>query len=314
MPRTRSPIAGSLNGLLVLEAAARLGSFSLAAQELNLSQPAISRHISALEARLGRELFLREHNKVKPTEIGRKLGDAVSLGFGHVAAIWRDVSEPADRDDVVLVCSYGFADQWLMPRFSRLREAMEGARLHVTTSDQMNDIDFRHIDAAVVWDLGRMPDRPAIALVRDETFPVCSPGFLSRIQMEQREGGISGSPEPRLCSLPSEYFLHFDVRGSDFLTWKDWFVRAGLPVPDFGHPLEYDAYPFLIRAALHGEGIALGWRGLVDQLLTDGSLVRAGPSVSKRDTSYYLQHRPISEENGPLARLVAWFTAEADRR
>lgn len=297
-------IAGSLNGLLVFEAAARLGSFSLAAKELNLSQPAVSRHVATLEARLGCPLFRRSHNRVAPTEDGLKLAGAVALGFGHVAEAWSALAARSGTDEVVLACSYGFADQWLMPRFSGLRAAMGETQVRVVTSDRMEDLDFARIDAAVVWNPAAMPDRPAMPLIPDETVAVCSPAFLARHQW-QGSGGLD------LQALAAKDFLHFSVSGSDFLTWPQYFRAAGLPPRDFGSPAEYNAYPFLLNAVLNGEGVALGWRGLADGLLEQRRLVRAGPAVSTRSHSYFLQHRPLTRDSGALEQLTRWFAAEA---
>ena len=118
MERSIRPTAGSLNALLVLEVAVRHASLSRAAQELGLSQPAVSRHIATLEDRLGQPLFHRNNNRITPTESATRLAGAVALGYGHVDQVWDDVLKPSDRREVTLACSYGFADQWLMPSFS----------------------------------------------------------------------------------------------------------------------------------------------------------------------------------------------------
>lgn len=282
----------------------RLRSFSVAARELNLSQPAVSRHISTLEARLGQRLFHRNNNRITPTDNAQRLADAVALGFGHVHEAWESVLAPPERDEVVLACSFGFADQWLMPRFSELRNAMRGTRVRVVTTDQLGDIDMSKIDAAVTWDLNQHPQRPFLPLIPDETFPVCSPEFAARRGLETGAG---------IEALPVEDFLNFDVGRSGFLTWNAWFAHAGLPPGPLDVSPEFDAYPFLMQAVLNHEGIALGWRGLVDKLLQEGRIIRAGPSVSQRETAYYLQYRPIRNEDDPLSRLLAWFEAQVDR-
>ena len=301
MDKANRQIAGSLNALMVFEAAVRHRSFSGAAAELNLSQPAVSRHVSTLELRLGQPLFIRNNNRIVPTGNAQRLADAVALGFGHVRDTWNSISAPTDRDEVVLACSFGIADQWLMPRFSDLRASMRGARVSVVTTDQLEDIDLSSIDAAVVWQPEAHPERPAIPLIPDECFPVCTPDFYAQ--------HVQGNDD--LSDVPPDLFLHLDVGRSGFLTWKDWFTKAGCKPVLFGNPIEFDAYPFLIQAVLSGEGLALGWRGLVDRLLAEGHLMRAGRSVSKHETAYFLQHRPIMEENTPLARLVNWFRGKA---
>lgn len=298
-------LTGSLNALLVMEAAVRHKGFSLAAKELNLSQPAVSRHIATLEGRLGCALFHRDHNKITPTEAGQKLADAVALGIGHVASVWQEVMAQDDEHGVVLACSYGFSDQWLMPRFSDLRRTMDGVPVRLITSDQLEYLDFRRIDAAVVWNVSQLSDRPYFPLIRDETFPVCSPEFLARYQVRHNESAIDFS------KLAADDFLHFAVGNSGFLTWRSYFTHVGLPMPDFGPTTPYDAYPFLIRAVLSGDGVALGWRGLVDDLLDRKEILRIGPSASNRETSYYFQHRTVSDNTSAVARLVGWFAQAA---
>jgi DNA-binding transcriptional LysR family regulator len=183
---------------------------------------------------------------------------------------------------------------------------MDGIPVRVITTDQMSYLDFRRIDAAVVWDVTRIADRPFVPLIRDETFPVCSPDFLARHKVSMSEEG-----QIDLSQLDPNDFLHFSVGDSGFLTWRSYFTRAGLTMPVFGQPSPYDAYPFLMRAVLNGEGIALGWHGLVDDLLDRGDILRVGPSLSSRETSYYLQHRAITESSPAVVCLVGWCEAEA---
>lgn len=290
----------------------RYNNFSMAARKLNLSQPAVSRHIATLEDRLGQPLFQRDNNKLTPTANARRLADAVALGFGHVDRVWRDISAPPERDEVVLACTFGLAEQWLMPRFSELRTAMQGARVRVVTTDQLGDIDLGRVDAAVVWNIEQAPDRPALPLIPEEVFPICSPDFAAR-EFDGHPGVAANVDPPGLEKLPASRFLHFDVGSSGFLTWDGWFAKAGLKPPRIDKGATFDAYPFLLQAVLAGEGVALGWRGLADELLAQGRVIRVGPTVAHRETAYYLQHRPIRDPDGALARLVDWFREQVSQ-
>jgi DNA-binding transcriptional LysR family regulator len=291
------PTAGSLNALLVLEVAVRHSSLSRAARELGLSQPAVSRHVATLEGRLGQTLFRRNNNQIAPMPDAVRLAEAIRLGYGHIDQVWTDIAARSDRNEVTLACTYGFADQWLMPRFDNLRDILDGARVRIVTTDQLGDIDLSRMDAAVVWDSARLPDRPFFPLIRSEVFPICSPGFL-RAHPDAAE---------RIQDLPPEVFLHFDVGESGFMTWPKWFALAKIEPPRFTTSADFDAYPFLLQAVQRGEGIGLGWHGLVDKSLAKGDILRLGPSVSDRDFSYYLQHRPLQGDTGLLARTVQWF-------
>lgn len=297
MERLIRPTAGSLNSLLVLEVAVRHASLSRAAAELGLSQPAVSRHISTLEGRLRQPLFERNNNRITPTAHASRLADAVALGLGHLDQAWCEVMAAPETNEVTLACTFGFADQWLMPRYSDLRASLGGTRVRVVTTDQLGDIDLSRLDAAVVWDPSRMPDRPYFPLITAETFPICSPGFLA------------DHPEAaeNLSALPPELFLHFDTGSSGFLTWQRWFEQAGLPLPHFGTAPEFDAYPFLLQSVRRGEGVGLGWAGIADNALACGEVLRLGPAVSDRPYSYFVQHRAPAKGSSALAHLLDWF-------
>ncbi|WP_027258062.1 LysR family transcriptional regulator [Leisingera aquimarina] len=299
MERSIRPTAGSLNSLLVLEVAVRHASLSRAAAELGLSQPAVSRHISTLEERLRQPLFERNNNRIAPTANATRLADAVALGLGHVDQAWSEILAAPDTDEVTLACTFGFADQWLMPRYSDLRAYLGGGRVRVVTTDQLGDIDLSRLDAAVVWDPSRMPDRPYFPLIPAETFPICSPGFLEA----HPEAGAD------IARVPPELFLHFDTGVSGFLTWEGWFAQAGLTAPQFGTAAEFDAYPFLLQSVRRGEGIGLGWTGIADQALAAGEVLRLRPAVSDRPHSYFLQHRETG--GSALERMLKWFKREA---
>ncbi|AHD02889.1 LysR family transcriptional regulator [Leisingera methylohalidivorans] len=304
MERSIRPTSGSLNSLLVLEVAVRHASLSRAAAELGLSQPAVSRHISTLEDRLRQPLFERNNNRITPTANADRLAAAVALGLGHVDQAWSEVLAAPETNEVTLACTFGFADQWLMPRYSDLRAYLGGGRVRVVTTDQLGDIDLSRLDAAVVWDPARMPERPYFPLIAAETFPVCSPRFLE------------AHPEAAadITQLPPELFLHFDTGSSGFLTWEGWFAKAGLPQPRLGTAAEFDAYPFLLQSVRRGEGIGLGWSGIADHALACGEVLRLGPAVSDRPHSYFLQHRVPGAGASALARMLEWFKHQADPR
>jgi DNA-binding transcriptional LysR family regulator len=304
MERRFANLPGSLNALVVLESAVRHASFTGASRELGLTQPSVSRHISGLEDRIGQPLFERQNNRIKPTAAGRKLADAVYLGFGHVETTMQDLAPSRSDEGIVLACSFGFADQWLLPRFSDLQDALGGTRIRMATSDWPEALDMTRVDAAIVSDLTGAPDRRSIQLFEEEAFPVCSPDYL------RRHPQLTGSP----MALLDAGLLHFDVGASGFLTWETWFARNGLNLPLRPDRKIFDAYPFLTRAAQDGAGVALGWRHLVDRMIDDGSLVKIGPAIRNRPAAYYLQYRETIRLKSELDKLVAWFRRRIDDR
>ena len=206
----------------------------------------------------------------------------------------------AESAGTALACSFGFADQWLLPRFSSLQEALGDTRIRMATTDRLEDLDLSRIDAAIVSDLSAVADRKSIPLFAEEVFPICSPDYL------QRHPHLAESVE----ALLTVDLLQFDVGPSGFLTWQQWFARFDLDLPADSGRRVFDAYPFLTRAAQDGAGVALGWRHLVDRMIEDGSLVRIGPAVRNRTAAYYLQYRQRFRQEAALERLVDWFRSQ----
>ena len=290
-------ISGRLNALLVLEAVVRHRSFTRAAQELNLSQPTISRHIATLEDRLNRALFIRNGNQVTATAEGERLASAISLGFGHAESAWEEISLEVNTNEVTLACSFGFAENWLMPRYAQLKQVLGNTKLRIMTFDGSANFDFSRVDIAVVWDVSRVSDRPFFALFGERAFPVCSPEYLSR----------NPTIEFSLEALLEADLLHFDIGNTGFINWRLWFAAQGIDyrIPENAH--QYDTLPFAVQAVLDGEGVGIGWQYLIDQMLDDGRVVKIGDSVTNREAAYYLQHREYTDQEAGIKNVIAWF-------
>jgi len=290
-------VAGSLNALLVLEAAVRHGSFTKAGEELSLTQPTVSRHISTLESRLRQPLFIRTGNRVEATVNGKQLAESVALSLSHTETAWDSVSRTAQQDEVTLTCSFGFAENWLMPNYGQLSDALPDVRLRVATSDRMESANMKQIDIAIVWDLQQAPDRPHFPLFQEEAFPVCSPAYLAQ------NPHIKSDP----AVLLEANLLHFDVGSSGFMTWRHWFARHGLEYRKPQTAFTSDALPFVTQAALDGRGVALGWRYMIDRLLNENRLVCVGPSISSLKAGYYLLYRDSGTNALAIESVVTWF-------
>lgn len=290
-------ISGSLNALLVFEAVVRNLSFTRAATELNLSQPTVSRHIATLEGRLNQSLFVRVGNQVMPTEEARRLASAIALGFGHAETAWEAIQFEAIEDEVTLACSFGFAENWLMRRYAGLKQAMGDTRLRIATFDKPEFLDMSRIDVAVIWNTSQVADRPYFPLFTEQAFPICSPRYLEK----------NPEIESDVQALAKANLLHFEVGDSGFINWRLWFAAQGIDyrVPDGAH--QYDTLPFVMQAVLDGEGVGIGWRFLVDQLLEDGLVVKTGPELVNREAAYYLQYREDSPNRAGIQTVINWF-------
>ncbi len=291
-----------LSALPVFEAAARLESFTKAANELNLSQPTVSHHIRQIEEQLDTKLFARNHNRLRLTAVGQQLSAAVALGFGHVEQELRSVLGRTHPGGLTLACSMGFANGWLMPRFSSLRRAIGDTMVNVETTDWLTGYDRDTADLIIVWTGDRKSPHERIALFPEIVSPVCSPEFLAR------HPHLTGPcPAERLLTLR---LLHYDERDSQFMNWSKWFALRGV---SFDLPKDryvFSNYEFLLQAVIEGEGIGLGWDHLVHELLATQRLVRIGNSVQGEETAYFLEVRRGRVSDAVLDSVVEWFQAE----
>ncbi|MHB0776002.1 LysR substrate-binding domain-containing protein [Halomonas sp. WWR20] len=252
-----------LSSLLPFEAAARHQSFLRAAQELSLTQAAISRRIRALEEALGVVLFERRHRQVILTEAGRQLAEAVGQGLTDIAECAERLRHRTPTHEVVLFAELYVAMYWLMPRLGDFQRRHPGIYVRISASSLPLVQTLEPFDLAM-----QCTDRPSGLLapllsVRDEVFPVCS-------------AALAAPHAWSVDTLLSHPLLHFRQAGGDaWMSWQTWFERAGhackLPAPTSN--TTYDSYPVMLQAAMNGQGICLGYGG-IGQLIRRGELVR----------------------------------------
>ena len=276
--------------LIPFEAAARLGSMSAAARELGISQPAISRHLAALEGDLGQALFIRTRRGLRLTAAGLAYQAAVAPALGQIRDATLRLRPRGAGRSLRLAANFGFAQQWLMPRLPALRRVLPDLVLHLVTSDREEELALAEADLSIRFGTGAWPGQRAQKLFDEEAFPVCSPDCLAR------------HPHLAAGDLSAASLLHMEESSARWFTWDSWLSAPAPP-----RRLIYPTYPLLLQAALAGEGVALGWRGLVDELVAEGRLVQLGPGITRADRGYFLC---LPEAPSALARAVAdWLLA-----
>ena len=274
-----------MNALAAFECAGRTGSFTRSAEELGTSQPAVSRHIANLEDHLGVALFERRHNRIRLTDEGKALHEAVSLGLGHIQSVFQEIRRLPEEGKVLTIgCSYGLAHMYLMPYFQAVQQAFPEHEVRLITTDSYADLDRGGADYSIRFGTGQWPGRSSASLFREHVFPVCAPGFLE-------ENPALGNPDGwrDLVDYP---LLHLDAGGRGWLVWESWLEKAGArPFPAgtrVGRTGMFLQYPFLLQAAIEGKGVALGWSHMVDPYMQSGQLVRVGTQSVKTERGYYL--------------------------
>ena len=289
----------SLRALAAFEAAGRHRSFSGAARELGMTQPAISQQVAWLEAELGKQLFDRQHRGVTPTADGLALLAATSNGFDAIGAAVQAVRRPTVAV-LQVVTDFGFAAWWLMPRLEALGIRLPDVEVRIFTSQ--HDVHPGHevADVSVLFGRGPWPGCGVRRITHERVTPVCSRDFLAR---------LGTAPDP--CSLGQLRLLHLESPSPPrWLSWQDWFAHHGVRRDARRDDLTFDSYQLVLQAALMGQGAALGWAPLVDDLIEDGHLVRMTPETLESDRGYHLVLPAGRTPNPAAAQFCAWLLDE----
>lgn len=290
-----------LDPLIAFEAAARLESFTRAAEELNLSQAAVSQQIRRLEADLGAALFIRARRRVWLTAQGRAFQHTASGALRQIAAAAEDLRSAPDAPQITVAVDHSIASLWLAPRLSAFRAAAAGADVRIIATDDEDAAFADDVDFSIVHGAGNWPGRDATPLFAERVFPVAAPAYLAACPPLSDPGDV---PAHRLIGLEDDRW--------DWLDWRTWLSRAGVDAPVRRPALRLSTYPLVIEAAAAGEGLALGWAGLVDQAIADGRLVR--PALPEVATAFgYHLVRPAARAWRPEAATLADWVANAFR-
>jgi DNA-binding transcriptional LysR family regulator len=288
-----------LSALAAFDASARLSSFTKAAVELGITQAAVSRQIKSLESFLEAQVFVRLHRGVRLTPEGERLQAAVNLGLGHIAEVVGDLQRQGGSA-VTLSSTIAFAAFWLVPRLESFRLRHPTIDLKLLTAEHFTDLARERVDLAIRFGHGNWPGFAVAPLFSDEVMAVCSPAYLAT------------RPAPlATAELPKERLLHQDISDSSWISWGHWLRQQGVVPAGRLHGPRFNNYTLVIQAALAGQGLALGWRRLIDPMLSAGTLVAATPDRLATQYAYHLVSRPLAELAPAAGEVRQWILEEA---
>jgi DNA-binding transcriptional LysR family regulator len=290
-----------LEFLVAFEAAARLGSFTAAAEELNLTQAAVSRQIRLIEQSLGRSLFTRAHRAVRLTPEGRDFQHTVSLALSHIANAARGLRAVEGSSRLTVAADQSVAALWLLPKLEDFQREHGDIDLRLISSDLEADCLAEDVDVAIVHGDGNWPGYEAALLLDEEVFSVCSPAYL------ERHGAIA-----RPADLLERVLIDLDDDHWNWINWRVWLTEQTVDLPHGGdrpgglRRLVINSYPLIVQAARDGLGVALGWKHLVDEPLAAGTLVRPLEHLVRTDFGYYLLMRQDREASPEAEAFRDW--------
>lgn len=280
--------------LLAFEAAARHQSFTVAAQELNLTQSAISRQIRSLEDMLGSELFVRERQTVRLTTAGESYAQEVRAALQRVSAATLGFRANPQGGTLNLAILPTFGTRWLAPRLPGFMAQHPGVTLNLTTRLAQFDFQADQLDAAIHYGLPDWPGAGLDFLMKEVVVPACSPALRKRHRMA-RPQDLLKAPLLHVMSRPDG--------------WKRWFAAVQTPLRD-AQGMVVDQFAVAAQAAIAGLGVALLPRFLIESELAHGDLVLAVDRPVETPESYYLAW-PLSRENHPpLKAFRDWIRTQ----
>lgn len=256
-----------LSALRAFEAAARHLSFTKAANELSVTQAAVSRHIMTLEDHLDAQLFNRGNQKVTLSPAGEELFQSVTLSLAHIAAAFDSVRRRQRARRLTVGVPISFATLFLSRRLGEFIANYPTVDLHLVSLERSPEPATDGFDMSVVMGYLSRPGFSDDVLFTEEVFPVCSRLYRSKAE-------TISSP----ADLADEVLIDMDVQSwsaypwSPFV-WEHWFERFGVPAPA-KRAITFNSYPTMIQSVFQGHVIGLGWRHLVSDYLADGTLIR----------------------------------------
>lgn len=284
--------------LRAFEAAARLQSFTLAAEELHLTQSAISHQVKELEEYFGRQLFHRRNRRVETTPEGSRLQESLGRVFDVIEAACNEVALSPNAQVLALHAAPSFAVKWLGPRLPDFMQAHPDITIRLTSgADPIDMAQLHEIDVTISYGFAR--ERPGIAtlpLGAERIVPLCSPSLLKPgVPVRQLIGEVT-LIESQLSRV----------------TWPDWFALNGMTLPPRPRP-SFDRGALALSAAVDGMGVALETVRFAERELARGDLVElgAGEFVPLARETHFLSFRATEKNVEKVRAFREWLLARA---
>lgn len=283
--------------LRAFHAAARHARFRDAAEELGVTESAVSHQIRKLEDFLRVPLFERSRSGVRLTETGSRYFEEIEPAFERIEAASRRLVGPIGRPRVVLTLPPSMAILWLVPALAAFERACPDIDLQLMTTVRVCNLRREQIDLAIRHGRGDWDDVEASFMFAETAVPVCAPGYLGDVDPADPSAALAGARLIVNKLHPPE--------------WEEWAAAHGLPAPDAGNALLLEGLEQGLQAAEAGLGIAMGRRPLVDERLEQGRIVAPFGLRGPSDAAYYLCHPAGATPSRPARDVTRWLRALA---
>ncbi|EAQ63181.1 Transcriptional Regulator, LysR family protein [Marinomonas sp. MED121] len=290
-----------LSVLIAFETTVRKGSMTAAAKELGITQPLVSQRIRSLEDYMGGVLLDRTHKPIKTTLAGRKFYQELKVYLSPLlTSLEKTKTSFNDNKIKVSISAYfGFAFYWLLPRLNKLQAHFPNYLFEVRPTNSKSDMMSFNSDISFHFcnELGEY--RFEELFIEEEVFPVCSPALANKLKLSEKQ---------TLTNLSELPLLHKDQNDARWINWQNWSNILGVNIPADPVSFCYQNYPLTIEAAIAGQGICLGWKGLLDKQLEEGTLIALKPALISPKRGYHICSNYKS--TATIGPVIDWLIEE----
>ncbi|BFM49762.1 transcriptional regulator GcvA [Marinomonas sp. THO17] len=293
-----------LTGLNTFSVAARHLSFTKAAQELHLTQGAVSQQIRQLEERLKFSLFARHHKRLELTVAGARLAVQLNHSFNEISGLISDLQQEESSNILSVSVMPSFATKWLIPRLGSLQETYPDLQLRIQANDREVNFQRDRIDVAIVHSYVHKVKSHLVPLMKDQVFPVCSPAFLQQRSLTHVD---------QLASVP---LLNDDSEwrfSSPYAEWERWLQLVDAKGVKPSRGISFNRGDLAVQAAIASQGVALGRTPLVMDDIQQGRLVKPFDYVLDEKHAYVFACPEAQYQREPVQQLLTWLVAECYR-
>lgn len=266
-----------LKSLRVFDACIRTGNFTRAAAELNVGQPAISHQIQTLERDLGIRLFERRGVQTFPTQEALAYHRVISAAMTDIARATTALRRAAAQPGLTLATYPGIAMFWLMPKLAALRQADPSLRVRVTTAERDRDVQVDEVDCAILFGDGHWPGYESRLLMREAVIPVAAPSVAARIDGRDFAEILEYGP-----------LIHLEDSDRRWFNWRDWRDERAPKAGKIDPGMQVTNHGIAIHQTLIGQGISLGWYGVIDDLIRNRLLVPIDTEPLRSERGYHM--------------------------
>jgi LysR family glycine cleavage system transcriptional activator len=284
-----------LNAVKAFEAAARLGSFTKAGQELNVTHGAISRQVALLETWLGVALFDRISSRVALTDNGREFFNEAGAALDRIALAAIQISHNTDLSQLIVSAPPTFTLRWLIPRLSSFYRTNLGISVSLTTSLAPIDFSKEHYNIAIRGAEHQLAGVSSRAFMTEQIFPICHPDILEK------------KPLAHPGELANHTLLSYSTEP---YSWQDWFSRLNICEVNPASTLNFEQMYFALQAALEGLGVALIPYFLVADDIAAGRLCAPLGNLGALTRRYWVNLNAATPPNPGQEAFCSWLEQE----